>query len=84
MKKIWLNLLLVCIGVVLGTLAAKLCDGVPALSFLGFGMDFGISEPLVLDLQVLTITFGLMLHINVATILFVILSLVIGRLLVKG
>ena len=84
MKRTWLNLLLVCIGVVLGTLMSNLCRDVPALSFLSYGMDFGISEPFVLDLQVMVLTFAITLHLTVATILFVILSLVIGHLLVKG
>jgi len=75
----WLNLLFICVGVVLGSLVTELCAGVDALSFLSYGIDFGMAAPAVLNLQVLTLTFGLTLRLNIAVILFVTLAVVIGN-----
>lgn len=46
----WLNLLFICVGVVLGSLVTELCAGVDALSFLSYGIDFGMAAPAVLNL----------------------------------
>lgn len=78
-KNFWLNMFLVCVGIVAGTLLCKLCAPVPALSWLAFGMDFGLKTPFVLDLSVMQFTIGIVLNLNVSVIICVVLSLVIGR-----
>ena len=84
MRHSWLyNLFLVLIGIVLGTLTAHLTSGIPALGWLSYALSFGISEPFRLDLSVLSLTFGITAELSVSVILFVILSLVIGRRLAK-
>lgn len=82
-KHIWLNLFLICVGVVVGTLAANLCEGIPVLSFLAYGMDFGMPAPATFDLQVMSVTFGISLNLNISVILFIILSLLLGNLIAK-
>ncbi len=64
-------------GVVLGALVANLCQGVPFLSWLSYHIDFGISaaNPLVLDLAVLRLTFGLSVGIYTAQIFTIGLAL---------
>jgi len=79
----WLNLFLICVGVVTGTLAARLCDGVPALSWLAYGLEFGTETPITLNLQLLSVTFGLTLHLSIAVILFIVLAVVLGRLIAR-
>lgn len=51
------------------------------LSWLSYGQSFGIDEPIVLDLGVLVITFGLSIKITMASIIGVILSIIIYRFL---
>ena len=80
-KNFWLNLFLVCVGVVVGTLAAKMCADIPLLSWLAYGMEFGMAAPTTVDLQVITITFGVTLNLNIAVIIFIILSVLLGNLL---
>lgn len=82
-KSFWLNLFLVCVGVVVGTLAASLTSDIPALSWLSYGLDFGMTSPLVLDLHVLKVTFGIGLNLSISVIIFIILSLLLGRLIAK-
>ena len=79
-KNAWALFLLILAGVVLGGFIGTLAKGVPALSWLSYGQSFGI-EPIVLDLGVLVITFGLSIKITMASIIGVILSIIIYRFL---
>lgn len=81
-RSFWFNLFLVCVGIVVGTLAADMCAKVPLLSFLSYGMSFGIPTA-SLNLHVIDITFGLSLNLNIAVILFIILSVWLGHLMAK-
>ena len=51
-QNIWILVLLMLAGVVLGGFIAKLVGGVSALSWLAYGNSFGLSSPLMLDLGV--------------------------------
>ena len=82
-KYFWYNLLFILIGVVLGSLVSSLSSGVSFLSWLSFGKSFGIESPFMLDLSILKITFALMINLNVSTIIFIILSLLIGNTIIK-
>ena len=80
----WLNLFLICVGVVTGSMVADITAGVPWLSWLSYGLDFGTQAPLVLDLGILSLTFGIRIDLTVSVILFIALSLVLGRLICIG
>lgn len=83
-KTFWLNFFLICVGIVLGAMVSEMTSGISILSWLSYGLDFGTESPLVLDLNVLRLTVGLSVNISVSTILFVSLSLLLGRILVKN
>lgn len=51
------------------------------LSWLNFGQSFGLDTPLVLNLGVLVITFGLTIRITMASIIGVAIALLIYRYL---
>ena len=82
-KSFWLNFFLVLIGIVVGEFIASLTAGVKALSWLSFGLSFGQNTPVTLDLQALTLTFGISVNITLSTVIFVILSVVIGRAIAR-
>ena len=63
-QNIWILVLLMLAGVVLGGFIAKLVGGVSALSWLAYGNSFGLSSPLMLDLGVLTLQFGLTIRFS--------------------
>jgi len=75
-KNNWALVLLILVGVVLGGLIGKLCAGVPALSWLSYGVN-----PMVLDLGILVLTFGFTVDITVAGILGIVIAIIIYRLL---
>jgi len=79
----WITLLLICAGIVIGSLTAELTAGIPVLGWLAYGLDFGTPSPFTLDLHVLVLTFGATVRITIAHILWVALTLVIGRAVMR-
>lgn len=77
-KLSFLQVLVLLIGAVLGSLIAKMAAGVSFLGWLAFGQTFGLSTT-TLDLGVLTLTAGFSMSITVATILGLIIAIVICR-----
>ena len=78
-KSIWILIVFLLAGLVVGGLIGKLAEGVPSLWWLCYENQFGFSEPFVLDLSVLKITFGLVFKINVASIIGMFLALFIYK-----
>ena len=78
-KNIWVFLVFLLSGLVIGGLLGKLASGTSWLWWLSYEQSFGLESPLVLDLNVLKLTFGLMVNINVASIIGMILSIFIYR-----
>ena len=78
-KNIWILILFILCGIVVGGLLGELASQVDFLWWLSYGDQFGISNPITLDLQVIQITFGLMFKINIASIIGMVLSIFIYR-----
>ena len=68
-KNIWILLLFILSGIVVGGLLGNLAGHVDFLSWLAYGEEFGLSTPIELDLNVVKLTFGLMFKINIASII---------------
>lgn len=73
----------VLVGIVVGSLLANVTASVPALGWLSYALSFGLESPVVLDLSVVRLTFGLSVNLSVAVILCVAVSLVVGNFLYK-
>ena len=78
-KNIWVLIVFILSGLVMGGLIGKLASSVPWLWWLSFEQEFGLNEPLILDLSILKLTFGLMFKINIASIIGMVLSIFIYR-----
>ena len=78
-KNIWVLLIFILAGVVVGGLLGELASRVGFLWWLGYGNSFGLSEPLVLDLSIIKITFALVIKVNIASIIGVLLAILIYR-----
>lgn len=66
-------------GIVIGGLLGELTKGIDWLSWLSYGKQFGFSTPFTLDMGVLQLTLGLMIKINIASIVGIILAIFIYR-----
>ena len=80
-KNNWALFLLLLTGIVLGGFIGELTKGVSGLGWLNYGQSFGFAEPIVLNLGILVITFGLSIKITIASIIGVLLAIFIYRLL---
>ena len=78
-KNIWILLVFLLAGLVIGGLLGKLAASVPWLWWLSYEQQFGLEIPFVLDLSVLKITFGLMVKINIASIIGMVLAIFIYK-----
>ena len=82
-RHFWLNFFLICIGIVVGSMVADLTAGISGLSWLSYGLDFGLTSPFVLDMSVFHLTLGISVKITISSVIFVAISLVLGRLIVR-
>lgn len=78
-KNIWILMLFVLCGIVVGGLLGELAAKVDFLWWLSYGQEFGLADPITLNLQVITLTFGLMFKINISSIIGMILAIFIYR-----
>lgn len=76
-KNYWALFLLILAGIVLGSFIATLTSGISGLSWLGFGQTFGFQSPIVLDLGILVVTFGLTIKITIASIIGIVVAVII-------
>jgi len=78
-KGFWILLIFLLAGIVIGGLLGQLAENVSWLKWLNYGMDFGLSDPIALDLKVLKLTFGLTIHISMASIVGMAISILIYK-----
>lgn len=76
MKRVnWVLVLLILVGFVIGGFIGTYFSG----TFLNYGQSFGLSQPVILDLGFIILTFGLTINITIASVIGVIISLVVYR-----
>ena len=80
-KNNWALFLLLLSGIMLGGFIGNLTAGIPGLGWLNYGQSFGFASPIVLDLGILVITFGLTIKITIASIIGVLIAIIIYRLI---
>ncbi len=83
-KKILLYILVYVVALILGGILATLGEKINGLSFLSYTMDWGF-DPIDLDLNVLSLVFGLRLNISMGQILMILVSIftapkIVGKL----
>ena len=78
-KNIWILIVFILSGLVIGGLLGQLASNVEWLWWLSYSQTFGLQDPIVLDLSVVTITFALMFKISVASIIGMLLAILIYK-----
>ena len=78
-KNIWILLIFIFSGIVLGGLIGELARNVSFLNWLSYGQEFGLESPLVLNLNIIKLTFAISIKINVASIIGIAIAVFIYR-----
>ena len=78
-KNTWIFIIFLLAGIVLGGLIGELAGKIDFLWWLGYGQQFGLTQPLTLNLQVVTLTFALQFKINIASIIGVAIAIFVYR-----
>ena len=68
-KSFWILMLFLLSGIVIRWITWRVSCKVDFLWWLGYGESFGLASPIELNLKVISITFGLMFKINIASII---------------
>lgn len=74
-KNTWACFLLILAGIVLGGFIGSLFPE----TWVNYGRTFGLSGPIVLDLGILCLTFGLTIKITIGSIIGILAGIVIYR-----
>lgn len=68
-KNFWILLIFILSGLVIGGLLGELASKVDFLWWLSYGQEFGLTNPIQLDLSILKITFAFLIKINISSII---------------
>lgn len=78
-KNNWTLFLLLLAGVVLGGFLGSLAQSISWLDWLNYGQTFGLQNPIVLELGILVLTFGLNIKITIAGIIGIVVGILVYR-----
>ncbi len=78
-KNIWILLIFILSGLVVGGLLGELAAKVDWLWWLSYSQSFGLENPIILDLSVLKITFALMFKISISSIIGMVLAILLYK-----
>jgi len=81
--KTFIKIMVIFMGIVLGSYLGELALQVSWLKFLSYGKELGLSNPITLDLGFLELTFGFLCKLNLASIIGFIVALFFVRKVVK-
>ncbi|MDR0979104.1 MAG: DUF4321 domain-containing protein [Lachnospiraceae bacterium] len=78
-KSIWILLIFILSGLVIGGLLGEIAKQVDFLWWLSYGQTFGLTSPVELDLSVIVLAFKVMFKINIASIIGMAIAIFIYR-----
>jgi hypothetical protein len=78
-KSIWILLIFILSGLVIGGLLGEIAKQVDFLWWLSYGQSFGLTSPVELDLSVIVLAFKVMFKINIASIIGMAIAIFIYR-----
>lgn len=78
-KNFWVLLVFILSGLVIGGLLGELAAKSGGLWWLSYCQEFGLTQPVTLDLSILKISFSFLVKINIASIIGMGIALLIYR-----
>lgn len=78
-KSIWILIVFILSGIVIGGLIGEVAGKSGGLWWLAYGQQFGLTDPLTLDLSVIKLTFSFLIKLNISSIIGMIIAIVVYR-----
>jgi Na+/H+-dicarboxylate symporter len=78
-KNGWALFLLILSGIVLGGFLGSLAKDIKFLEWINYGQDFGMHNPLKLDLEVLELDFRIYFNITIGSIIGIVAGIFVYR-----
>lgn len=78
-RNIWILMVFLLSGLVIGGLLGEIAKQVDFLWWLSYGQEFGLANPITLDLSVIALTFGMTFKINIASIIGMVVAIFIYK-----
>lgn len=78
-KNIWILIIFILSGLVVGGLLGELASKIDWLWWLSYSQSFGLENPIVVDIGVMKVTFALMFKISVSSIIGMVLAIFIYK-----
>jgi hypothetical protein len=78
-KSIWILIVFILSGIVVGGLLGEVAGKSSGLWWLAYGQEFGLTDPLTLDLSVIKLSFSLLIKLNISSIIGMIIAIIIYR-----
>lgn len=78
-KNFWVFLIVLISGLVIGGFIGNTLGGVSFLSWLNYGKTIGLTSPLVLDLEILKINFGITIRFSLCGIIGMIIAILLYK-----
>lgn len=78
-KSFWILVIFLLSGLVIGGLIGEIAGRTGGLWWLSYAKEFGLTQPITLDLSILKLTFSLVFKINIASILGMAIAIFIYR-----
>lgn len=78
-KNGWILLLMMLAGVVIGRFLSEVLGKLPYFKWLSYGQTFGLTPPLALDLQIVSLQIGFTVHFTIAGILGIVIAFFLYR-----
>lgn len=78
-KNTWILIPVILAGLVLGGFIGTLFDNVPYCSWLNYGKTFGLDSPIILNLDIIVISFAFSVRFSISGIIGLILAIFIYK-----
>lgn len=78
-KNIWVFIVVMAAGLVVGGFIGTIFENVPYCSWLNYGKSFGFSQPVVLDFDIIVFSFALSLKFTISGIIGLIIAIIVYK-----
>lgn len=78
-KNAWVLVLVILSGLVVGGFVGKYIGQLPYMGWITYGKTFGLVNPILLDLDIISVEFGFTMDFSIAGIIGMIVAIIIYR-----